>query len=176
MPTPIVAKYSINQAANVQVSETQNKVILVNWMKSASGYQTTDMLYQSEPFRLQAFAKNAWNATPASMLQTLLVESLRNSHAFRVVLSAPSGASVDYRLDTTLLKLQQEIHGENAQVRLTMDASLIQVSPNKAIKSQRFEVVIPTSANPQEGVVAVNRASQQILGQMTQFTIEATRG
>ena len=175
MPTPTIAKYTLNQMSPIsKIPNNSQKDLVVSSMKSNVGYNTTDMLYMTEPFRLQAFAKNAWNAAPASMLQALLIDSLRNSHLFRVVLSAPSTAQTEYRLDTTLLKLQQEIFGARAHIRLTVDASVIKTRTNAVIASQRFEAVVPTAANPKDGVIAANRAALQVLDQLVRFTDEST--
>ncbi len=176
MPTPTIVKYSISEVPTIPAEHHHlDKALLVSSMKSSSGYQSNDMLYMTEPFRLQSFAKNSWNAPPANMLQPLVVESLRNTHYFRVVLSSPSVVNTEYRLDTTLLKLQQEVMGSQSKVRLVIDASLIQARSNNVIASQRFEALVPASSNPQAGVVAANAAAQQVLQQLARFTIETTR-
>lgn len=146
------------------------KVLLVSNPTSASPYQSRDMLYISKPYQLSQFARHAWVSSPADMLAPLLVQTLQNSGRFHAVVSSPYVGSVDLRLDTKLLALYQEFYGEQNQVVLEVEASLIDVAESRLLKSQLFCARVNTRENtPYGGVVAANAAVEEILKQIATF-------
>ena len=163
--------YSLDSYSQVSARPTSLS-ILVSKPEAMAGYQTNQMVYRSKPFELSSFAQNAWVAPPADMLYPLIVESLQQTHFFRVVASGPYAAETDYRLDTQLFVLDQRFISHPSQVYLSVKAVLSASQNNKVIASTIFHYHMNTPAdNPYGGVVAANKASQQFTADLSRFII-----
>src|ERR1700721_2117865 len=92
--------------------------------EAAAGYQTEKMLYISKPFALTPFSQNAWVDPPAQMLHPLIIESIQKSNNYKVVATAVYVEPVDYRLDTQLIKLQQNFLKRPSVIELTVKVVL----------------------------------------------------
>lgn len=104
--------------------------------------------------------------------------SARNvlSGAFRAVVLTPSAASGDLRLDTEIVRLQQEFGTAPSRVRFTLRAYLVQVKSRRVLASREFDASVPSaSEDPYGGVLAANRAIQTVLGEVSAFCAEAAR-
>lgn len=136
------------------------------------GYDTDQIIYLECPYELKAFSRNRWVAPPNTMLTSLIAQSLRNTSYFKAVVTAPYAGQTQYRLETRLLKLQQEFFCRPSRVRMTMQALLIDTNCHQAVCERVFEVVvIAPKNNPYGGVVAANSATACILEQITDFVI-----
>jgi cholesterol transport system auxiliary component len=136
------------------------------------GYETDQMIYLINPYQPKAYAKNKWIAPPNEMLTSLIAQSLRNTHFFRAVVTAPFAGEAQYRLETRLLKLQQEFFCSPSQIRMVLHAVVIDNNCHQAIGERIFEaVVLAPQNNPYGGVIAANKATRLLLGQIANFVI-----
>jgi cholesterol transport system auxiliary component len=134
------------------------------------------MMYVRHADQLEYFAHNEWIDTPARMLAPLIVAAVERSGAFRAVVQTPSPAAGEMRLDTEILRLQQEFLSAPGQVRFTLRAYLVASGTRRVIASREFEAAIPTaSEDPHGGVVAANRAVQTVLENLAAFCADAGR-
>lgn len=144
--------------------------ILVAMSIPNPGYETSAMIYMLTPYELSCYANSRWVAPPAEMLMSLLVQALRQTGHFYSVVSPPFVWMTSYRLDTRLLKLQQEFFFPVSHIRLAVEASLINRETNHVVVSPLFEVLIPTPTNnPYGGVLAANKAVVIISHRIAQF-------
>lgn len=149
--------------------------ILVVLPEAAAGYQTSGMLYVKKPFALKPFAKHAWVDAPASMLHPLLIESLQGSGYFQVVSSISIAEPLDYRLDTQLLKLQQNFVKKPSVVEFSAKVVLSQMEKNQVLLSRIFNLEMPcTEDTPYGGVIAANKISEAFTARVTEFVIKNT--
>ncbi|WP_423063664.1 ABC-type transport auxiliary lipoprotein family protein [Candidiatus Paracoxiella cheracis] len=162
---------------SLRASHPRTKLtLLVSNPIAAPGYQTSAMIYMETPFELESFADNRWVAPPAQMLLPMFVRALRNTSYFYAVVSPPFSGITNLRLDTELIKLQQEFLLPTSRVRLVVQASLISNVTNHVVASRQFEVVVPTSENnPYGGVLAANRAAALISREIAQFAVRFSR-
>ena len=100
-------------------------MLVVNAPRAAAGFDSARIIYTRQPQRLEYFARSEWVDTPARMLAPMLVTALATRGAFRAVVQAPSTAVGDLRLDTQVLRLQQEFGAPPSRVRFTLRAQLI---------------------------------------------------
>ena len=109
------------------------------------------------------------------MLAPLMVVALENSGAFRAVGSATGGIAGELRLDTEVLRLQQEFGGGPSRVRFTLRASLTDNATRRVISSREFDAtVVADSDDPYGGVVAANNAVQRVLQQLGSYSSEVS--
>ena len=128
------------------------------------------------PLELEAFAYNEWVDTPARMLAPLMVQALQGSGAFSAVLLAPSAASGTLRLETELIRLQQDFSSAPSRVRMTLRAVLLESTNRRVIAVREFDVgsAAPSDA-PAGGVAAAHQATQQLLAALAAFCADNAR-
>ncbi|MEJ2652785.1 MAG: ABC-type transport auxiliary lipoprotein family protein [Gammaproteobacteria bacterium] len=150
-------------------------VLEVTVPRAWPGFDTPQMAYTQRADQLAYFAKNRWVDTPANMLAPLLVQVLEQSGAFRAVVQAPSLAAADLRLDTEIVRLQQDFSMRPSRVQFTLQAQLIDIRGRRVLASTEFdETEIAPSDDPYGGVIATNRALGRLLDQVAKFCAETT--
>jgi len=141
--------------------------------RARPGFDTPQMAYTQRANALEYFAKSRWADTPARMLAPLFAQSLERSGAFRAVVQAPSLAAAELRLETEIVRLQQDFSAKPSRVRLTLRAQLIDADARRVLASAEFdETEAAPSDDPYGGVIAANRALGRLLERLTQFCAE----
>jgi cholesterol transport system auxiliary component len=150
--------------------------LLVAQPRAAAGFDSTKMIYLRQPQALEAFAFHEWVDTPALMLAPLLVRALQASGSFRAVLLAPTAASAEWRLETTLIRLQQDFSTPPSRVRLTLRAVLLNGATRQAVAWREFDrSVAAASDDPVAGVAAARQATRQVLAALAVFCADPAR-
>jgi len=145
-------------------------VIVVALPRAAPGHDSKRMVYLRRAHELEAFAFHEWVDTPAQMLAPLIVRSLLDSGAFRVVLMAPSAAVGALRLETELIRLQQDFGTRPSHVRLTLRAVLLDTATRQAVAWREFDEIVPaTGEDAVAGVAAAHQATRRMLAALASF-------
>jgi cholesterol transport system auxiliary component len=148
-------------------------VLEVTVPRARPGFDTPQMVYTRRANELEYFGKNRWVDTPAAMLAPLLAQALDHSGGFRAVVQAPSFAAADLRLDTELVRLQQDFGVKPSRAQFTLLAQLIDVGTRRVLASAEFdETEVAPSEDPYGGVIAANRALGRLLGRLAKFCEE----
>lgn len=150
-------------------------VLAVDAPRARAGFATAQIAYVRQPHKLEYYAKSRWVDTPARMLAPLLAQALAQGGGFRAVVQAPSPLAADLRLDTELIRLQQDFSMPTSRVQLTLRAQLMDVNAGKLIAAQDFDIVESApSADAYGGAIAANRALQRLLLQLNTFSVAAS--
>lgn len=153
-------------------TRTSSKTILIALPLAASGYQSNSLLYLTKDYTLSSFVKNEWDVPPAEMLQPLLTKSIQNTGYFYAIVSAPSSVQTTYRLETRLQVLQQNFTQHPSVVEMSIDATLVNNNTLKAVGSHHFSTRVPAaSETPYGGVVAANKACQQLMEEISAWVV-----
>ena len=148
--------------------------LIVATPRAAAGFDTRGIVYLRQPQAIEVFAASQWVDTPAQMLAPLIVNALQRTGAFAAVLRAPSSASAELRLDTELLRLQQDFTVTPSRVRLSLRATLIETGSRRVLGWREFDVnVAAASEDAYGGVRAANVAARQVLAELADFTAQA---
>ena len=148
--------------------------LAVSIPRAAPGFDSRRIIYVRQQHELEYFAHSEWIDTPARMLSTLVVSSIESQGAFRAVVSSPSSASGDLRLDTEILQLQHEFTQAPSRVRFTLRADIVEDASRRVVASHDFESVISAeSESPYGGVIAANQAVKDVLEKLSAFCVEA---
>jgi cholesterol transport system auxiliary component len=151
--------------------------LIINPPHAGAGFDSSRIVYVREAHKPESFAHSRWVDPPARMLAPLLVAAVENTGAFRAVALTPSAAAGDLRLDTEIVRLQHEFHTRPSSARFTLRAYLVDSKTRRVLASREFDAVVPSaSEDPQGGVVAANRAVQDVLASLAAFCAEAARG
>jgi len=180
--TPFPALYSLDHAARPAVAGAsastliEPPTLIVSPPHATAGFDSARIAYVREPFKLEYFAQNRWIDPPARMLAPLIVAAIAAGNTFHAVVTTPSSASGDFRLDTEIIRLQHEFTEQPSRVRFTLRASLIDDKTRAVLAAREFEAVVTAeTADPRGGVVAANAAVQQVLVELSAFCQEAAR-
>jgi cholesterol transport system auxiliary component len=150
--------------------------LIVNPPRAAAGFDSARIIYVREALKLEYFAHSEWVDPPARMLAPLLVAAVESTGAFRAVVLAPSSAAGDLRLDTEIVRLQQEFHTQPSRVRFTLRAYLVDDKSRRVLDWREFDAAVPAaSEDPYGGVVAANRAVQIVLRDLSTFCAGVAR-
>ncbi len=134
------------------------------------GFDSARMVYVKRPSELDYFARNRWVDTPARMLTPLLVQALERSGAFRAVVRGSGPVTAQLRLDSEVVRLQQEFLHKPSRVRLTVRVQLIDLAGRRVLGSREFDVSEPApSDDPYGGVIAANQVLRRVLGEVVEF-------
>jgi cholesterol transport system auxiliary component len=180
--TPPPAFYSLDQAspearkpaAAIAAAIASAPTLVVNPPHAAAGFDSKRILFVREAHKLEYFAHSEWVETPARMLTPLIVAAIENSGAFSAVVPTPSAASGDLRLETEILRLQQNFGENPSRVQFTLRAYLVDSNTRRVIVSREIaETVAAASDDPRGGVVAANRAVQLVVAQLANLCAEA---
>lgn len=151
-------------------------VLAVSMPRARAGFDSAQMIWVRQTHGLEAYSRNRWADTPARMLAPLLVDALERSAAFHAVLRPASSAAATLRLDTELIRLQQEFSTRPSKVRLTLNAQLVDVGTRRVLASMEFdETEECTSEDAYGGVLAANRALERLLASLARFCASHTR-
>lgn len=176
--TVITNQYNLESFSSTKLaSQWTPQSILITAPEAVAGYQTDQMVYIKERFKLSAFAHSAWISPPADMLYPLILQSVQQAGYFYTVASSPFSEGTDYRLDTQLIKLQQNFLTKPSEVELVVKVVLSHVTTNRVvasrIMSQRSRCPVD---NPYGGVIAANLATRQFTAELSQFIIAHVKG
>ncbi|EKD78055.1 MAG: hypothetical protein ACD_42C00062G0004 [uncultured bacterium] len=175
---PVESHYTITQWPIKTASKSfsnksiSSKTLLITTPIASPGYDSASMIYVLVPYQLKSFANHRWVAPPADLLLPLMANRMRATKYFRAVVTSPFPGSATYQLNTQLLTLQQEFLQPQSQVRLVMEATLINFATGRVIASRVFQAVIPVEENnPYSGVLATNQAASIVIKNMSAFVI-----
>jgi cholesterol transport system auxiliary component len=148
--------------------------LVVSPPRAAAGFDTARMLYVRVPHRLEAFAFSEWVDAPAKMIAQPLVSELQRGTRWRAVVSAPSAAAGDWRLDIELLRLQQDFTVVPSQMRLSLRATLFDTTTRRVVAWQEFDESVPApSEDAYGGVLAAQAALRSVLASLRRFCEDA---
>jgi cholesterol transport system auxiliary component len=171
--TPIDVPAATRVAAPLSQSAP---TLIVNPPHAVAGFDSKRIIFAREAHKLEYFAHSEWVDTPARMLAPLILAAVENTGEFRAVMLTPSAAAGDLRLDTEIVRLQQEFDTQPSRVRLTLHAYLVDNRTRRVLAWREFDAIVPAhSEDPYGGVVAANRAVQTVLENVAAFCAETAR-
>jgi len=162
--------------APIIVATTTAPTLTVNPPHAAAGFDSARIIYVRETHKPEYFAHSAWIDPPARMLAPLLVAAIEHTGAFRAVVQKPGTATGDLRLDTEIIRLQQDFRTAPSRAHFTLRAYLVEEKTRRVIAWREFDATVPvTSEDPYGGVVAANQAVRIVLARLATFCAEAVR-
>jgi cholesterol transport system auxiliary component len=152
------------------VAANNSLTLVVSPPRASPGFDTAHIAYVRQPHELDYFAKSRWADTPSRMLAPLLVRALEHNRNFRAVALAPSPVAGDLRLDTEIIRLQQDFTTRPSRTRFTLRAQLIDPAEKRIVKIRIFDATEEApSDDPYGGVIAANRAVKRVLEELAEF-------
>jgi len=148
-------------------------VLLVSAPRAGPGLGGPRMAYLKQPHQLQYFARSQWVEPPARLLGPLLARALERTGRFQAVTELALGASPGLRLESEVVRLQQEFTERPSRVRLTLRLELVDVLAHRIIGTREFEAVEPApSEDAAGGAAAANAAARRVLEEAAAWCAE----
>lgn len=145
-------------------------VLAVSPPRAWPGFDTPRMAYQQQPQQLNYFVDNRWTDTPSRMLAPVLARALSADGRFNAVVSIPTPVSADLRLDTEIVRLQQDFTVQPSRIQLTLRAQLVDLRSRRVLATREFNEFEPaTSGDAAGGARAANLALARLLQQLADF-------
>lgn len=178
LPSPKVVEPVLHvldaKSAVPRARAPRDLVLEVSVPRAAPGFDTAALLYVQKPFVLDAYAVHRWVDAPARMIGPPLTRVLDQTGYFRAVVPAPAGVPADLRLDTELVRLQQNFMSRPSRVELSLRFQLLDLHGRRVVASRVVDVdVEAASDDPYGGVVAANAALSSALTQAAAFAVAA---
>jgi cholesterol transport system auxiliary component len=168
--------YAIEAQFPPVTAGTGELTLLLSMPTARAGYESARMIYLKKAYEIEHFSQNQWVDSPARMLAPLLVQALERSAKYRAVIPPRSVVSADLRLDTEIVRLQQEFLTKPSQLHLILRAQLIDLRSKAVIATQEFDVIENASSDdPYGGVLATNRAVKLLLQQVADFCVQGSK-
>jgi cholesterol transport system auxiliary component len=162
------------QPAIPRAPATRDLVLEVSAPRAAPGYDTAAMAYVQRPYTLDQFAVHRWADAPARMLGPLVVRTLEDAGTFRAVVNGPAGITPDFRLDTELVRLQQDFTAKPSRVELVVRVQMIDVRNRRVVATRVIEETQPAPSDDADGgVAAANAALARALRAVAAFAADA---
>jgi cholesterol transport system auxiliary component len=179
LAAPKVASQNIYVLEGVPVIQAaqarRDLVIAVSLPRALPGFDTSQMAYVEKPHELNYFVTSRWADTPARMLEPLIAQAIEQTGGFKAVVETSGVIPADVRLDTELVRLQQDFQTRPSRVQFTLRARLVDVRGKRLLAVQEFdEVENADSEDAYGGVTAANRLLQRMLGRLAGFCVDAS--
>jgi cholesterol transport system auxiliary component len=161
-------------AATAPTGAAVGTTLIVDLPTADAGFDSAHIVYLRTAGRPQSFARSEWIDTPARMLQPLIVRAAAESGAFAAVVAAPSAAAGNVRLETEIVRLQQDFGVTPSEVRFTLRAYLIRETTRQVLAWQEFDAVVAAGSDtPKGGAQTARQAVSGVLGQLAAFCARA---
>jgi cholesterol transport system auxiliary component len=148
-------------------------VLLVAAPRPGPGLGGPRMAYVKEPNQLQYFARSQWVEPPARLVGPLLARALERTGRFQAVTEVALGASPELRLESEVVRLQQEFADRPSRVRFTLRLELVDVMAHRIIGAREFEAFEPApSDDAAGGAAAANAAVRRVLAEAAGWCAE----
>lgn len=159
--------------SEAKAQEAKDRTLLVSMPKAAPGFDTSALIYTRGGHEISHYRESRWVDTPARMLLPLLVLHLEATAKFKVLSAATSPIACELRLDTEIVRLQQEFMEEPSQVRLVLRAQLLNMKKRQVVATEVFEIEKDAPhENAKGGVSATNEAFKQVLKDLVKFVVK----
>ncbi len=170
LPTPLLPPPAIAPGRRMPT-------LIVNPPHAAPGFDSARIMFVRTDNQLEYFAHSEWVEPPARMLGPLLVAAAENTHAFGAVVLMPASASGELRLNTELVRLQQNFQTRPSRVQFALRIHLIDERTRQVVRWREFQAEsIADSDTPQGGVAAAQVAIQKVLTEVASFLSAQTAG
>jgi len=155
---------------------TATATLIVSPVRAASGFDSQRIIYVREAHKIEYFSHSEWIDTPARMLGPLVVAAIAQTEGFRAVVTTPGAASGELRLDTEIVRLQQEFLTQPSSVHFTLRAYLVEEKTRKVLAWREFDAhAVASRDDPHAGVMAANQVVQTVLEELSQFVLQSPR-
>lgn len=154
---------------SAKAAQRSSLVLEIAAPRAWPGFDTSRIAYVDRPYAVEYFARSEWADAPARMLGPLLARALDDSGGFRAVVQAPTSVHADLRVETELVRLQQDFTTKPSRADLALRVQLVDVKARRVIATLVVEESEPAARDDAYGGVsatnvALGRALDRVVG------------
>ena len=172
--TPLDA-YTLSPLAVSQVQSGSSRHLVVDLPTSSGALATDRILIKPSPLQAGYLPKGRWVDPAPVLIQSLLVASLQNSGAFRLVGRDDAGLTPDFVLLVEVNDFQAETPApEQIQtpVRVGLTLTVLDVADGSLVATRRFDATsLAASSKTLDLVSAFDAATKAVLANGVAWTI-----
>ncbi len=165
-----------DQAAPTRIATAWPGALLLRPTDAPSFYQSNAMAFSQAPGRRGHYQYALMTEDPAERLNQLLLQRLRGSGLFPVVVTLGSGVTGDYQLNSRLLDFYHDAAQVPGKMNLVLDVELVRRGDAHLLAETRIATQAPASSSDARGAAAAsNVAVTQALDQITAWLASLPR-
>ncbi len=151
------------------------RVLLLAHVDAVPALRSPDLLYRRGGPVVHRYAFHRWLATPAELLDQVLLERLIPHLPYRSVVRPEQGLGADRQLGLTLLRLEQDFADDRHSVLwLTVRAELVDLAGDRLVAARTFDYRVPApEASPLGAAEAAGQAVARLLQALPAWLAEA---
>lgn len=133
--TQILWKYTLEYASPaVQGLTPVHEALQVKLFTVAQNYNSTAMVYQPAPFKLQQYQNSKWRVNPGDMVTDYLLRDLRHQKLFKAVFSCRESSQARFALEGEIEQFAEVDEKDGSKAVLSVYVTLIDSSQKDASK------------------------------------------
>ncbi|AXX91259.1 hypothetical protein CPU12_12095 [Malaciobacter molluscorum LMG 25693] len=94
---------------NLKKYNTINKTIIINKPTINPIYNTTDMIYSTQEYKVESYIKNKWSDIPNLIIHQELMSSFDKNGLFNTTYIYPNKEKANYSINTHIYKIENKI-------------------------------------------------------------------
>ncbi|MDD2558285.1 MAG: ABC-type transport auxiliary lipoprotein family protein [Desulfuromonadaceae bacterium] len=151
--------------------------VQVHRPKAGGVLNSSKIVVMPAPQQLSVYKGVRWDEALPRAVQDYLIETLRSSAAFPVVIGTESRIKADFYLDSTMRSFQSSYvraaeNGGNPVVEVEYTVQLVKADTNTIVAQQNFLVLQPSAGTEVNAVVrAFNSAAAILSAQVVEWTV-----
>ena len=150
--------------------------LVISAPHASGGLNSTHMLYVPRANELGYFVQSQWVDSPSAMLMPLIAQAIQSTGAFKAVISNPTSAISQFRMDTELVRLEQSFLVKPSQVHFAMRVVIINTTTRNVVARRDFAAIMPApTEDAYGGVIAAQQAVQLVLADLAIFCAQSVR-
>jgi ABC-type uncharacterized transport system auxiliary subunit len=147
-------------------------VLGVEPFRSTDALRDDRILYYESATQLGFYQQHRWVTEPATMVQELAAQGMRQTGVFAQVQSPPLGQPVDYVLKGRVLNLEEIDYEGGVKGRAGLELSLLRSRDHRIVWSAQRQVENAVREKGVAGVVnALDGVVKQVLEEMTRAVV-----
>ncbi len=169
LPEPVKSTNSLRlDEVNVKKFQTINKIISIKIIDSIAYANSTKFIYKKDDGIYDKYAYSVWDERLSSMIEKLLISSIKSSNLFKNALSTQSISNYDYILEVSIDKFEHDISCNCVNVWLSLN--LIDTKTKISIANQSFKTQkITKSVDANGALTAYNEALEEIINSILEW-------
>nr|WP_320144787.1 ABC-type transport auxiliary lipoprotein family protein [uncultured Cohaesibacter sp.] len=150
-----------------------NAQLLISEPTALKSLDSEMIVVRPDAAEITYFGDAQWSDSLPNVLQDKLIQTFENSGRMRSVVKPGDGVVVDYKLATSIRSF--ELNDANQPVaKIALSVKIINDRNGRVVASRLFQASSPaSSATPDKGVAALDRALDSVLNDILVWTLKA---
>jgi ABC-type uncharacterized transport system auxiliary subunit len=167
-PPMLVHQYILEYPAPVLGGRAKSpEAIKISLFSVAQAYNTSNMVYQPQPFKSETYNYSRWRTNPGYLVTDYLLRDFRDSHLFTAVFGPDGTGKHRFFLEGGVDEFQELDEPGGWKAALSLTVTLIDLSqeklPQRIVFQKNYRAVTPMPEKTPEGLAqAMSQGMEQL--------------